>query len=64
MNSDWVVAYSSSDIFRAEIIKNMLLSNNVDAILMNQKDSSYHFGLAEVYTRKEDIEKAKKFISE
>ena len=64
MNSDWVVAYSSSDIFKAEIIKNMLLSNNIDAILMNQKDSSYHFGVAEVYTKQDDIEKAKKFISE
>ena len=64
MNSDWVVAYSSSDIFKAEIIKNMLLSNNIDAILMNQKDSSYHFGVVEVYTKKDDIEKAKKFISE
>ena len=64
MNSDWVVAYSSSDIFKAEIIKNMLLSNNIDAILMNQKDSSYHFGVAEVYTKKEDTEKAKKFICE
>ena len=64
MNSDWVVVYSSSDIFKAEIIKNMLLCNNIDAILMNQKDSSYHFGVAEVYTKKVDIEKAKKFISE
>ena len=64
MNSDWVVVYSSSDIFKAEIIKNMLLSNNIDAILLNQKDSSYHFGVAEVYAKKDDIEKAKKFISE
>tara|TARA_B100000513_G_C11803684_1_gene152880 strand:+ start:150 stop:344 length:195 start_codon:yes stop_codon:yes gene_type:complete len=64
MNSDWVVVYSSNDIFKAEIIKNMLLSKNIDAILMNQKDSSYHFGVAEVYTKKDDIEKAKKFISE
>ena len=64
MNSDWVVVYSSSDIFKAEIIKNMLLSNNIDAIIMNQKDSSYLFGAAEIYTKKVDIEKAKKFISE
>lgn len=64
MSSDWEVVYSSSDVFRAEIIKNMLLSNNIDAILMNQKDSSYHFGVAEVYTKKDDIVKAKKIISE
>ena len=63
MNSDWVVVYSTDDIFRAEVIKNMLLSNNIEAIIMNQKDSSYHFGIAEVYTKNEDVEKANKFIS-
>ena len=63
MNSDWAVVYSTNDIFRAEVIKNMLLSNNIDAIIMNQKDSSYHFGIAEVYTKNEDVEKANKFIS-
>ena len=63
MNSDWAVVYSTNDIFRAEVIKNMLLSNNIEAIIMNQKDSSYHFGIAEVYTKNEDVEKANKFIS-
>jgi len=64
MNSDWLIVYSTTDIFKAEIIKNMLLSNNIDAILLNQKDSSYHFGTAEVYTKKDDVNKAKKIISE
>ena len=64
MNSDWALVYSTNDVFRAEVIKNMLLSNNIDAIIMNQKDSSYHFGIAEVYTKNDDTEKAKKFISE
>ena len=64
MNSDWTAVYSTNDVFRAEVIKNMLLSNNIDAIIMNQKDSSYHFGIAEIYTKNDDAEKAKKFISE
>ena len=48
----------------AEVIKNMLLSNDIEAIIMNQQDSSYHFGNAKIYTRKENISKAKEIISE
>ena len=60
MDSEWAVVFSTTDIFKAEIIKNMLLSNNIEAILMNQKDSSYHFGNIEIYTKKKIYLKLKK----
>ena len=64
MNNDWVKVYSTTDTFKAEIIKQMLLSNDIEAVLMNQKDSSYHFGNIEIYTKKENLPKAEKIISE
>ena len=64
MNNDWIEVYSTNDMFKAEVIKNMLISNNIEAIIMNQKDSSYHFGTAKIYTKKESILKAKEIISE
>ena len=64
MNNDWIEVYSTNDIFNAEVIKNMLISNNIEAIIMNQQDSSYHFGTAKIYTKKENILKAKEIISE
>jgi hypothetical protein len=64
MNNDWIEVYSTNDIFKAEVIKNMLISNNIEAIIMNQQDSSYHFGTAKIYTKKESILKAKEIISE
>ena len=64
MDDDWSVVFSTQDIFKAEVIKNILLANNINAILMNQKDSSYLFGTVKIYTRKEDIKKAQKIISE
>ena len=51
MKNEWVIVYSTSDIFQAEVIKQMLLSNSIDAISMNQKDSSYHFGSVDIYTK-------------
>jgi hypothetical protein len=64
MNNDWIEVYSTNDIFKAEVIKNMLISNNIEAIIMNQQDSSYHFGTAKIYTKKENILKTKEIISE
>ena len=64
MNNNWAEVYSTNDIFKAEVIKNMLISNNIEAIIMNQQDSSYHFGTAKIYTHTKNISKAKKIISE
>ena len=63
MKNEWGIVYSTSDIFQAEVIKQMLLSNSIDAISMNQKDSSYHFGSVNIYTKEKDMRKAKEIIS-
>lgn len=63
MKNEWVIVYSTSDFFQAELIKQMLLSNSIDAISMNQKDSSYHFGSINIYTKEKDMKKAKEIIS-
>ena len=63
MKNEWVIVYSTSDIFQAEVIKQMLLSNSIDAITMNQKDSSYHFGSVNIYIKEKDMKKAKEIIS-
>ena len=63
MKNEWVIVYSTSDVFQAEVIKQMLLSNSIDAISMNQKDSSYRFGSVNIYTKEKDMKKAKEIIS-
>ena len=63
MKNEWVIVYSTSDVFQAEVIKQMLLSNSIDAISMNQKDSSYHFGSVNIYTKEKDMKEAKEIIS-
>jgi hypothetical protein len=62
MDNNWSVVFSTDDIFQADVIKNMLDANNIDAIIMNQKDSAYLFGIVKIYTKKENIEKAKNLI--
>jgi len=64
MHNDWAIVFTTQDSFNAELIKNMLLSNNIKAIIINQKDSSYNFGEVKVYTSTKDEKKAIKLITE
>ena len=64
MHNDWAIVFTTQDSFNAELIKNMLLSNNIKAIIINQKDSSYNFGEVKVYASKKDEKKAIKLITE
>jgi len=65
MDENWVKVYSSRSLASAEIIKSMLLENDLDAVLLNKLDSSYlAFGQAEVYVNSMNEEVAKKLIEQ
>jgi hypothetical protein len=65
MDENWVKVYSSRSLASAEIIKSMLLENDLDAVLLNKLDSSYlAFGQAEVYVNSKNEEVAKKLIEQ
>ncbi len=58
MEKDWVKIFTSSDFYRAEIIKQMLIENDIDAVLLNKQLSGYNIGAVEVYIHQEDFSKA------
>jgi hypothetical protein len=63
MDENWVKIFSTSFLAQAEIIKAMLLENDVDAVVLNKLDSSYlAFGQAEVYVNAINAEEAKRLI--
>ena len=41
---DWEVVYNSETNYRAEIVKGVLEEHQINAIIINKKDSNYHFG--------------------
>ena len=58
MNNNWVNILSSEDLFKIEIVTQMLKNNKIDAVIINQKDSSYNlFGCSMLYVRREHVEK-------
>lgn len=58
MNSNWTKIKVYNQAFEAEIVKNMLLENNIPAVVLNKKDSSYLFGVVELYVEHENEDKA------
>ena len=64
MNSNWVKIYTSSQFFKSEIVKQVLIDHEIDANVLNKQDSSYKFGEVEVHIHQENFDKALAIIIE
>lgn len=60
--NNWTPIFVTSQLYRAEIIKGMLCDNGIEAIIMNQKDSSFEIGDVTVMVNNEEKEKAAEII--
>jgi len=64
MGNDWRVVYTSNKPYQAEMVKDILIENEIEAILLNKQDSLYLFGDIEVYVQPDDVIKAKFIIKD
>jgi len=63
MENNWISIYSSDKPWQAEIAKQLLSENGIEAVVINKQDSSYLvFGEAEVYVSLGDVEKSKEIL--
>jgi len=49
MNPKWTKIRVYNQLIQAEIVKQMLVENHIPAVIMNKQDSSYLFGVIELY---------------
>lgn len=64
MNSSWLKIYTSQQFIKSEIVRQVLIENEIEAILMNKQDSSYMIGEVEVYIHQSNFNKAIELIIE
>lgn len=65
MEEGWVQIYSTNKLFQAEIFKEVLADNGIEAVVINKMDSSYKaFGEIEVYVMNDHVMKAKMLAKE
>jgi len=66
MSNGWIVIYKCNDSNNAEIIKSLLIDNDIPAIIVNKMDSMHlHLmnGDIEIHVKKEDAIRAKHIIT-
>ena len=63
MEKNWINIYSSTDPVEVEILKHVLLENNIDVVDINRQDSSYlMFGTIDLYIKSNNQKKALQLI--
>lgn len=59
MSMNWQKIYSTANLPQAEIIKSLLEEYDIQAIILNKRDSAYNmFGEVEIHVLREDVIKA------
>ncbi len=63
MEDNWVSVFTTNQAYLADIVKQVLLENNIISVVINKRDSSYTmFGEVEVYVDRNHVIKAKSII--
>jgi hypothetical protein len=63
VDKNWVRIYSTSANYKAELLKGLLMENDINAIILNKQDSAYLFGEFELYVLTDELVKAQHIIS-
>lgn len=60
---NWVCVYSTTQLYKAEIIRGMLEEEGIQAVVVNKQDSSYiAFGEIELLVPREEVINAKQIM--
>ncbi|QNL20397.1 hypothetical protein HZR84_08360 [Hyphobacterium sp. CCMP332] len=59
---NWQVVFKSDNSHRAEIVRAILDEKELNPVLINKKDSNYHFGLFEICVAPDNVIRALKII--
>lgn len=52
---NWISVFETDQPYQAELVKDILNNNDVDAVILNRKDSAYpSLGIIEVMVNEED----------
>lgn len=61
---NWEKVYITGQLHQAEIVKAVLEDHDIEASIIDKRDSSYLFGDAEVYVQQKDVAEARRLITE
>lgn len=62
MDKDWVKIYTSNNFYKAEIVRQVLIDHEINAVMMNKQDTAYKFGDVQVHIPHADFQNALEII--
>ena len=62
--SGWQKIFEDSTNYRAEMVKDILLDHELEAVVVNKKDNAYQLGNFEVHVPPDHVLKAIKIVKE
>ncbi len=62
MDAKWTKIYSSTLLYKVEILKGLFAENNIRSVIVNKKDSAYLIGEVELFVNVEDAFRAKQIL--
>ena len=61
--NNWISIFETDQLYKAELVKSVLYDNGVEAVILNQKDSSYNtFGTIQVMVSRDHKDQAEEII--
>jgi hypothetical protein len=64
MNEDWNKVYTSTDFFKSELVRQHLIENGIEAVILNKQGYPYQIGYVEVYVKPDQFQQATDLIAE
>lgn len=64
MEEGWVKIYVSDEEYQAVLIKELLENHGLHPVYMDKRDDEFRLGEAQVYISPEELEEAKRVITE
>jgi hypothetical protein len=64
MDNDWVVIASYSDDLKSQLAVDTLLTNGIDAVAVDKRDSNYKFGEIMLYVHRDTVILANNLIKD
>ena len=49
MESNWLKIYTTTDFYKAELVRQVLIEHEIEAVMMDKRGFPYRFGQVEVY---------------
>lgn len=63
MQKDWTKIYSSADFYKSELVRQVLIENQIEAVLVNKQGYPYNIGVVEIYVHDLNSDRAMEIIN-